>query len=254
MAQTNTFINKTLLLSFLALSLAAKGQRFGVKPLIGIHYNQTKVSANENLLFIKGNQSLSYTLGLMLTYRLYPKWDLELGFISIPNIQSYTAYHPTNYKQIANVNYTYPKQIVTFNTSYILNSGKKHNTKLIGGIEFFNKPVIIGGAEFKYEIDTNHITFDYPPTPSKSVNPLFRIWTGINLGISYEVLYKKRSLTEIRFTTRYDMSQKNRMFIGYKQNGIVYTNFAQQSPFSCNLSLMLNLSTLLGTDWKRKDE
>lgn len=253
MVQTNTFINKTLLLVLMALSLTAQAQRIGVKPFIGLHYNNTKVDANQAPLFLNGKSGYAHTTGIILSYQFAKKWGAEVGSSSIITSTKFEAQKLNNNEIIASINNYNPKRVWLLSCSYYLQNKPKYNLKMIAGLDLKNnRNVLFAKTTKRAFIDTNYITFEnLAITERKLRTPLFQVITGIHFGIGYEFKYKQIPVGEFRFTTRYNITTQNRITIGYKDNGNVYTNFTEPSLFSCNVSLMVNLSALLGAYWKQ---
>lgn len=229
-------------------------QRLGVKPFIGANYNSLRIINHDNLLFTDvGLGHVRPLLGIMLSYQITPKWVIEAGQLNSPTDYSYKAFHPDTKNNIAIIHSAFNQLSWILNSSYTFKEYSHFKYKIIGGLEFpINKRIPIIGSVYKpSSADTNFVTLTgVNSKPFPTMNKFQEIFKGFTLGIGQDFLVKKKTVAELRFCLRYDFSESGGTSIGFKKNGVLYVNQIVDRRATFNLTLIFNLSTILGSKWK----
>jgi hypothetical protein len=236
------------------IGLSGNAQRLGIKPFAGISYNGSKVIIDDGgPLFTESQQaSVRFTGGILFSYAINPKCGIEYGYSSLAYSVNYNIFNPLNLENAGHFNRTERRNFHQLNFTQTFYKHNDHlQLKWIAGFNFFNVNNVTGGKLSSNSIDTTIANVsDFNLKSQYSYNS-FRNWgTAVNFGIGSEFLFKQRVIAEWRLSALYTSNPFTGSYCYIDLNGTKYKNEHEANQLSFNSTLLINLSSLLGSNRK----
>lgn len=231
----------------------SNAQRLGIKPIIGIADNGTIHFHKANPSFAQSTFSAPRPfVGLLISYSISPQWDIEIAWQRRPLSLAAELLNPKTQDIIGRFDAAFKLNHYQFNiTKKIKDFSSNFSLKAIGGFELIKTSVGYGG-KFK---SSNPDTIILPNYKPGLLSPLSfnsgKNWTsGFTLGLGTVWKVREKNIAELRVCAAYQLQTLHGLSMIAKVNGIEQEEKFKSTQLNYNVTLLLNLSTILGSKWK----